>query len=58
MHLRMKNFKFKWTWWWTSDKPNLDKEKTDEAEENDDETIAILAEYQRLKTRLKNNKAC
>ena len=30
--------------------------KTDEVEEDDDETIAILTEHQGLKTRLKDNK--
>ena len=31
--------------------------KTDEVEEDDDETIAILTKHQGLKTRLKDNKA-
>ena len=31
--------------------------KIDEVEEDDDETIAILIEHQRLKSRLKENKA-
>ena len=31
-------------------------EKNDEVEENDDETIVILIEYQGLKTKLNNNK--
>ena len=33
----------------------MDKEKIDEVEEDDDETIAILTEHEGLKTRLKNN---
>ena len=36
---------------------NWMRKKIDEFEEDDDETIAILTEYQRLKTRLKDNKA-
>ena len=36
---------------------NWIKKKTDEVEEDDDETVAILAKYQGLKTRLKDNKA-
>ena len=36
---------------------NWIKKKTDEAEEDDDETVAILAKHQGLKTRLKDNKA-
>ena len=36
---------------------NWIKKKTDEVEEDDDETAAILAKYQGLKTRLKDNKA-
>ena len=31
-------------------------EKTDEIEEDDDETIAIITEHQGLKSRLKDNK--
>ena len=53
MQLRMKNFKFKWTWWWIPDKSKLDKEKIDEVEEDDDETIAMLTEHQRLKNKIK-----
>ena len=56
MQLRMKNVKFKWTWWWTSDKSKLNKEKIDEFGKDDDETIAILTEHHGLKTRLKKNK--
>ena len=36
---------------------NWMRKKIDEFEEDDDETIAILTEYQGLKTRLKDNKA-
>ena len=36
---------------------NWIKKKTDEVQEDDDETVAILAKYQGLKTRLKDNKA-
>ena len=36
---------------------NWIKKKTDEGEEDDDETVAILAKHQGLKTRLKDNKA-
>ena len=53
MQLRMKNFKFKWTWWWIPDKSKLDKQKIDEVEEDDDETIAMLTEHQRLKNKIK-----
>ena len=45
------------SWWWTADISKLELEKTDEVEENDDETIAILTEHQALKTGLKGNKA-
>ena len=35
---------------------NWIRKKTDEVEEDDDETIATLTEHQGLKKRLKNNK--